>query len=174
MGGIAFRAPVLATLFLIVAFATLAMPGSSNFVGEFMILLGVFQAKLAISVIAFAGVVGAAVYALRLFIGAMHNRVGPQVTVARDRARRRRRRSCRSSRVILVLAFYPAVRAASAPSRRLQAHGRRAATGGSAPHAVRSRRSRSRMIALAAAHLTGPHIDWAALVAVHRASRSAA
>ena len=27
MGGIAFRAPVLATLFLIVAFATLAMPG---------------------------------------------------------------------------------------------------------------------------------------------------
>src|SRR5258708_38602807 len=33
MGGIAFRAPVLASLFLIVAFATLAMPGSSNFVG---------------------------------------------------------------------------------------------------------------------------------------------
>ena len=40
MGGIAFRAPVLATLFLIVTLATLAMPGSSNFVGEFMILLG--------------------------------------------------------------------------------------------------------------------------------------
>ena len=53
MGGIAFRAPVLATLFLIVAFATLAMPGSANFVGEFMILLGVFKAKMAISVIAF-------------------------------------------------------------------------------------------------------------------------
>ena len=35
MGGIAFRAPVLAALFLIVALATLAMPGSSNFVGEF-------------------------------------------------------------------------------------------------------------------------------------------
>ena len=79
MGGIAFRAPVLATLFLIVALATLAMPGSSNFVGEFMILLGVFKAKLAIACIAFAGVVGAAVYALRVFIGAMHNRVGPGV-----------------------------------------------------------------------------------------------
>jgi NADH-quinone oxidoreductase subunit M len=80
MGGIAFRAPVLAGLFLIVALATLAMPGSSNFVGEFMILLGVFKAKLAIAVIAFAGVVGAAFYALRVFIGAMHNRVGPKVS----------------------------------------------------------------------------------------------
>jgi NADH-quinone oxidoreductase subunit M len=77
MGGLAFRAPVLASLFLIVMLATLAMPGSSNFVGEFMILLGTFRAKLGISVIAFAGVVGAAVYALRLFIASMHNRVGP-------------------------------------------------------------------------------------------------
>jgi NADH-quinone oxidoreductase subunit M len=79
MGGIAFRAPVLATLFLIVTLANLAMPGSSNFVGEFMILLGVFQSKVAIGIIAFLGVVGAAVYALRVFIGAMHNRVGPKV-----------------------------------------------------------------------------------------------
>ena len=79
MGGIAFRAPVLATLALIVALATLAMPGSSNFIGEFMILLGVFQAKTAVSVIAFLGVIGAAVYALRLFITAFHNRVGRSV-----------------------------------------------------------------------------------------------
>jgi len=79
MGGIAFRAPVLASIFLIVSLATLAMPGSSNFVGEFLILLGVFKAKLAIAIIAFSGVVLASVYALRLFIRAMHNRVGPNV-----------------------------------------------------------------------------------------------
>jgi NADH-quinone oxidoreductase subunit M len=79
MGGIAFRAPVLASLFLVVALATLAMPGSSNFVGEFLILLGLFKAKLAIAVIAFSGVVAASVYALRLFIRAMHNRVGAGV-----------------------------------------------------------------------------------------------
>jgi NADH-quinone oxidoreductase subunit M len=79
MGGIAFRAPVLASLFLIVTLATLAMPGSSNFVGEFLILLGVFKTKLAIAVIAFTGVVMASVYALRLFIRAMHNRVGQGV-----------------------------------------------------------------------------------------------
>src|SRR5271166_129291 len=80
MGGIAFRAPVLATLFLIVSLATLAMPGSSNFVGEFLILLGTFKAKLAIAIIAFSGVVLASVYALRLFIRSMHNRVGPRVS----------------------------------------------------------------------------------------------
>jgi len=79
MGGIAMRAPVLAGLFLIVTLATLAMPGSANFIGEFMILLGVFKAKLAISIIAFLGVAGAAYYALRMFIGSMHNRMGPRV-----------------------------------------------------------------------------------------------
>ena len=79
MGGIAFRAPVLASLFLIVALATLAMPGSSNFVGEFLILLGVFKTKLAIAVIAFTGVVMASAYALRMFIRAMHNRAGADV-----------------------------------------------------------------------------------------------
>jgi NADH-quinone oxidoreductase subunit M len=79
MGGIAFRAPVLATIFLVVALATLAMPGSSNFAGEFLILLGVFESKRVIAIIAFAGVVMASVYALRLFIRTMHNRVSPAV-----------------------------------------------------------------------------------------------
>jgi NADH-quinone oxidoreductase subunit M len=106
MGGIAFRAPVLATLFLIVAFATLAMPGSSNFIGEFLILFGVFRAKLAISVIAFAGVVGAAVYALRVFIGAMHNRVGKQV-VSREVGLSDTAAIVPLVAVILVLALYP-------------------------------------------------------------------
>jgi len=79
MGGIALRAPALAALFLIVAFATLAMPGSANFVGEFLILLGVFQTKLVFSILAFAGVVMASFYALRLYIRTMHNRTGPRV-----------------------------------------------------------------------------------------------
>jgi NADH-quinone oxidoreductase subunit M len=79
MGGIAFRAPLLATTFLIVALATLAMPGSANFAGEFLILLGVFRAKMTIAIVAFAGVVMASVYALRLFIRTMHNREAPKV-----------------------------------------------------------------------------------------------
>ncbi len=106
MGGIAFRAPVLAGLFLIVALATLAMPGSSNFIGEFMILLGVFNSKLAIAVIAFAGVAGAAFYALRVFIGSMHNRVRPDVR-SREAALPDVVAIVPIVLVILALAFFP-------------------------------------------------------------------
>jgi NADH-quinone oxidoreductase subunit M len=80
MGGIAFRAPVLAALFMIVTLATLAMPGSANFVGEFLILLGTFESELVIALVASLGVVLASVYALRLYIRSMHNRAGPAVT----------------------------------------------------------------------------------------------
>lgn len=79
MGGIAFRAPVLASLFLIVGLATLAMPGSANFAGEFLILLGVFKAKIVFALVASVGVAMASVYVLRAFIRAMHNRVAPTV-----------------------------------------------------------------------------------------------
>jgi NADH-quinone oxidoreductase subunit M len=131
MGGIAFRAPVLAALALIVTFATLAMPGSANFIGEFNILLGVFESKLAISVIAFAGVVGAAYYALRLFIGAMHNRVGPKVK-SREIGVGEAAVIVPIVAVILALAFYPqfglrrsqsSVKAAIAPAQVAQAAG---------------------------------------------------
>jgi NADH-quinone oxidoreductase subunit M len=79
MGGVAFRAPVLSALFLIVALSTLAMPGSANFAGEFLILLGLFNTKLAIAIIAFTGVAMASVYMLRMFIRAIHNRLGAGV-----------------------------------------------------------------------------------------------
>src|SRR5206468_10830208 len=65
MGGLGFRAPVLAALFLIVALATLAMPGSANFAGEFLILTGVLKAKIVYALVAGAGVVLAAVYMIR-------------------------------------------------------------------------------------------------------------
>ncbi|MDQ6835686.1 MAG: NADH-quinone oxidoreductase subunit M [Actinomycetota bacterium] len=107
MGGVAFRAPVLASLFLIVSLATLAIPGSANFAGEFLILLGLFKAKLAMAVIASLGVVGAAVYALRLFIGAMHNRVGLGAVREWDLGRAEAVVIAPFVAVILALAFYP-------------------------------------------------------------------
>ena len=79
MGGIAVRAPVLAALFLVAAFATLAIPGSANFAGEFLILLGVFKSTVVVALIASLGVVLASVYALRMYIRAMHNRAGAAV-----------------------------------------------------------------------------------------------
>jgi NADH-quinone oxidoreductase subunit M len=75
----AFRAPVLAALFLLATFATLAMPGSSNFVGEILILFGTFEDKLVYGLVASVGVILAAVYMIRVFQRTMHNRVGPAV-----------------------------------------------------------------------------------------------
>jgi NADH-quinone oxidoreductase subunit M len=74
MSGMALRAPVLAALFLIVTLGTLAMPGSANFIGEFYILTGLFQAKIAYAIVATVGTVLAAYYAIRLFQRTMHNR----------------------------------------------------------------------------------------------------
>ena len=79
LGGLAFKAPVLATLFLIVSFATLAMPGSANFVGELLVLFGTFEDQLVYGLVASAGVALAAVYMIRLFQRTMHNRVAPSV-----------------------------------------------------------------------------------------------
>ena len=79
LGGMAFRAPVLAALFLVTALATLAMPGSSNFIAELMILFGAFETKLVYGLVASVGVVLAAVYMIRLYQGTMHGRVGPAV-----------------------------------------------------------------------------------------------
>jgi NADH-quinone oxidoreductase subunit M len=79
LGGMAFRAPVLAALFLIVTFANLAMPGSPNFIGEILILFGTFEDKLVYGLVASVGVVLAGVYMIRIFQRTMHNRVGPAV-----------------------------------------------------------------------------------------------
>jgi NADH-quinone oxidoreductase subunit M len=79
LGGIAFRAPVLATLFLLLTFATLAMPGSANFVGEILVLFGTYEDKLVYGLVASIGVVLAAVYMIRVFQRTMHNRAGPAV-----------------------------------------------------------------------------------------------
>jgi NADH-quinone oxidoreductase subunit M len=75
----AFRAPVLAALFLIVTFATLAMPGSANFIGEILVLFGTFEDKFVYGLVASIGVILASVYMIRLFQRTMHNRVGPEV-----------------------------------------------------------------------------------------------
>jgi len=132
MGGIAFRAPTLAALFLIVTLANLAMPGSSNFVGEFLILFGVFHTKLVIAIVAFTGVGMAAVYSLRLFIRTMHNRVGPEV-VSRDISFREGLVLVPLVAVILFFALYPQLalhKGEPTITRAVQAAGQ---TNGSAP-----------------------------------------
>ncbi len=58
------RIKYLPALSLFFAVATLGMPGTGNFVGEFMILFGSFQVVPVITVIATFGLVFASVYSL--------------------------------------------------------------------------------------------------------------
>jgi NADH-quinone oxidoreductase subunit M len=107
LGGMAFRAPVLAALFLVISLATLAMPGSGNFVGELLILFGTFEDNLVYGLVASVGVVLAAVYMIRLFQGTMHGRVGPAVE-SRDIDRVNLAAVAPLVAVIVALGVYPA------------------------------------------------------------------
>ncbi len=146
MSGVAFKAPVLATFFLIITFANLAMPGSSNFIGEFMILLGAFDSHIVIAVIASVAVIGAAFYALRLFIGAMHNRVGRGVQ-SREIGLGEAVAIVPLVAIILVLAFYPQFGLNKSEASLKVAIYPAAALGSSAPYALPG----------ATAYLTGVH-----------------
>ncbi|MCA9471762.1 MAG: NADH-quinone oxidoreductase subunit M [Nitrospirales bacterium] len=62
--GLAKKMPLLATFFLIIGMASIGLPGTNGFVGEFLILLGVFQAYWLYGAIAVTGVIFAAAYFL--------------------------------------------------------------------------------------------------------------
>jgi NADH-quinone oxidoreductase subunit M len=83
IGGLAASAPRLAGVFLIVAMASLAIPGSNSFAGEFLILSGVFRQHVWLAVLACIGIAYAAVYMLRLYQSSMN---GPPRGVARPGA----------------------------------------------------------------------------------------
>ena len=53
-----------AFVFMIFALAALGLPGTSGFVGEFLVLVGVFQINIAVAVLASLGVILAAAYML--------------------------------------------------------------------------------------------------------------
>ena len=76
-GGVAHVMPVFATIFLIVTLASIGLPGTNGFVGEFLILLGTFKANPVYAVIGTLGIVLAAVYMLwmvqRVFYGECEN-----------------------------------------------------------------------------------------------------
>ena len=108
MGGLAKKAPVFAVIFLIVAMATLAIPGSPNFIGEFFILNGVFNTDVAIAIIASVGVAMAAYYALRMYQRTMHNPL-PEGVDSREISLRDALIVAPMVLIIVVLAFCPQI-----------------------------------------------------------------
>ena len=76
-GGLAYNMKVYATLTIIVVLSSVGLPGLNGFVGEFLILLGVFQVNPWLAAFATTGVILAAVYLLRMvqltFFGPLDN-----------------------------------------------------------------------------------------------------
>jgi NADH-quinone oxidoreductase subunit M len=82
-GGLARVAPWLATAFVITALASIGLPGTSGFVGEFLALLGAFETHPVLATIAALGVIFAAYYMLpmvqRVFFNALASRENREV-----------------------------------------------------------------------------------------------
>jgi NADH:ubiquinone oxidoreductase subunit 4 (chain M) len=66
-GGLVNIMPKYAFLFMIFTLGALGLPGTSNFIGEFMVLVGVFQKNSIVAVLASLGVILAAAYMLWLY-----------------------------------------------------------------------------------------------------------
>ncbi len=79
LGGMARGRPALATLMLVTGVIALAVPLSSSFAGEFLILAGIFQYGWWWGVIGAAAIVLAAMYMLRAISAVLHREVGPAV-----------------------------------------------------------------------------------------------
>lgn len=64
MGGFWAKVPRMAVVALFFSVAALGMPGLGNFIGEFLALLGAFQANITLTVISAFGLIFASVYSL--------------------------------------------------------------------------------------------------------------
>jgi NADH-quinone oxidoreductase subunit M len=66
-GGLWKKMPVFSAFFIIVVLSSIGLPGLNGFVGEFLILLGVFRSNPIYAAIAATGVILAAAYMLWMF-----------------------------------------------------------------------------------------------------------
>jgi NADH-quinone oxidoreductase subunit M len=82
LGGMARGRPILATVLLTTGVIALAVPLSSAFAGEFLVLAGVFRHGWAWSVVGAVAIVLAAAYVLRLVSAILHRDIGAAVSDA--------------------------------------------------------------------------------------------
>ena len=88
-GGIGRVAPWFATAFVITALASIGLPGTSGFVGEFLALLGTFETHMVTAAIAATGVIFAAYYMLPMVQRVLFNKLDkPENRTFADLSRR--------------------------------------------------------------------------------------
>ena len=66
-GGLVHRMPVYAATFMVFTLANVGLPGTSGFVGEFLVLVGVFEVSTWVAALAATGIVLSVCYALWLY-----------------------------------------------------------------------------------------------------------
>jgi NADH-quinone oxidoreductase subunit M len=66
-GGLADNMPKYATFFMVMMLASVGLPGTSGFVGEFMILTGIFQVNTWVATLTATGLILGATYMLMLY-----------------------------------------------------------------------------------------------------------
>jgi NADH-quinone oxidoreductase subunit M len=83
-GGLAAAVPAFAAVTLIVVVSSLALPGTNGFVGEFLILLGTFQARPVYAALGTLGIVAAAAYLLAFVGRVFHGPLRPELRALPD------------------------------------------------------------------------------------------
>ncbi len=66
-GGLVHRMPVYAAMFMVFMLGSVGLPGTSGFVGEFLILVGAFKANSWVAMLATTGIILGAAYMLYLY-----------------------------------------------------------------------------------------------------------
>ncbi len=108
-GGVQKVAPVLAATFLIAGLSSLALPGLSSFVSEFLVLAGTFTRYPIAAAIATLGIVLAALYILLMYQRTMTGPVPDEVAWMPDLSRRERVAIVPVLAIIVALGFFPQV-----------------------------------------------------------------
>jgi NADH-quinone oxidoreductase subunit M len=84
MGGIAKPAPILAITFLTVLLGTVALPLTNGFVGEFLLLMGVYNYNIWLAAISGLTIIFGAVYMLRMYQKVMLGPVNSSTAIFED------------------------------------------------------------------------------------------
>ena len=66
-GGLVHRMPRYAGVFMVFMLASVGLPGTSGFIGEFLVLMGAFQANVWVAALATTGIILGATYMLYLY-----------------------------------------------------------------------------------------------------------
>jgi NADH-quinone oxidoreductase subunit M len=106
-GGVQRVAPVLAGIFLLMGLATLALPGLSTFVSEFLVLVGTYTRYPAYGVIATLGIVLAAIYVLHWYQRVAHGPAAEGVKGFRDLGGREVLALAPLVALVVALGFFP-------------------------------------------------------------------